>query len=305
MGSPQQPDEIYAVEGAEPRAAVASERRLARARFSSRRVEEHEASRARTAPRSTACSSKPPDYASGKRYPAMLRIHGGPVDQFQRRLRLRLADPRGQRLRRPRREPARQLGPRREVLARRSGPTGATRTSRTCSAAVDDAVRRGIADPDRLGVGGWSYGGILTNYVIARTRASRRRPAAPASRTSSRATARTSTSASTRWSSGTPWKNPEAWAKVSFPFLHADRIKTPTLFLGGESDFNVPLLNSEQMYQALRSLGVADAARHLSGAVPRPAQAVVPARSATSATSPWYDKWVKPGKKAEGARAGS
>jgi len=41
------------------------------------------------------------------------------------------------------------------------------------------------------------------------------------------------------------------------PFFHADRIKTPTLFLCGEKDFNVPLVGSEQMYQALRSLGVA------------------------------------------------
>ena len=55
---------------------------------------------------------------------------------------------------------------------------------------------------------------------------------------------------------GTPWKNLEGWLKVSFPFLHADRITTPTLFLCGEDDFNVPLINSEQMYQALRSLGV-------------------------------------------------
>ena len=36
-------------------------------------------------------------------------------------------------------------------------------------AAVDDAVERGWADPQRLGVGGWSYGGILTNYVITQT----------------------------------------------------------------------------------------------------------------------------------------
>ncbi len=43
---------------------------------------------------------------------------------------------------------------------------------------------------------------------------------------------------------------------MSYPFFHADRIKTPTLFLCGEKDFNVPLLGSEQMYQALRSLGV-------------------------------------------------
>ena len=54
---------------------------------------------------------------------------------------------------------------------------------------------------------------------------------------------------------GTPWGNTEAWLRVSYPFLHADRIVTPTLFMCGDKDFNVPLLNSEQMYQALKSLG--------------------------------------------------
>jgi dipeptidyl aminopeptidase/acylaminoacyl peptidase len=43
---------------------------------------------------------------------------------------------------------------------------------------------------------------------------------------------------------------------VSYPFLHADRIRTPTLFLGGDKDFNVPIAGSEQMYQSLRTLGV-------------------------------------------------
>ena len=52
-----------------------------------------------------------------------------------------------------------------------------------------------------------------------------------------------------------PWRNLDVWLHNSFPFLHADRIVTPTLFLCGQDDFNVPLLNSEQMYQALRSLG--------------------------------------------------
>jgi dipeptidyl aminopeptidase/acylaminoacyl peptidase len=55
---------------------------------------------------------------------------------------------------------------------------------------------------------------------------------------------------------GLPWKSTEVYLKLSYPFLHADRIKTPTLFLCGQKDFNVPLLNSEQMYQALRTLGV-------------------------------------------------
>ena len=53
-----------------------------------------------------------------------------------------------------------------------------------------------------------------------------------------------------------PWKSEDLWIKLSYPFFHADRIHTPTLFLGGEKDFNVPLVGGEQMYQALRSLGI-------------------------------------------------
>ena len=55
---------------------------------------------------------------------------------------------------------------------------------------------------------------------------------------------------------GPPWKNQDLWIKISYPFFHADRIKTPTLFMVGEKDFNVPLAGSEQMYQALKSNGV-------------------------------------------------
>ena len=65
---------------------------------------------------------------------------------------------------------------------------------------------------------------------------------------------------------GVPWQNLETWTRISYPFLHADRIKTPTLFLCGQNDLNVPLLNTEQMYQSLRKLWRADGA----GDLPRP-----------------------------------
>jgi len=55
---------------------------------------------------------------------------------------------------------------------------------------------------------------------------------------------------------GAPWKNEKGWIRISYPMFHADRITTPTLFMGGASDFNVPLVGGEQMYQALRMLGV-------------------------------------------------
>ena len=55
---------------------------------------------------------------------------------------------------------------------------------------------------------------------------------------------------------GPPWKSQDLWIKISYPFFHADRIKTPALFMGGSADFNVPIIGGEQMYQALRSLGI-------------------------------------------------
>jgi dipeptidyl aminopeptidase/acylaminoacyl peptidase len=61
--------------------------------------------------------------------------------------------------------------------------------------------------------------------------------------------------------------------KISYPFLHADRIKTPTLFLGGDKDMNVPLHNGEQMYQALKSMGIDTELVDLSRTVSRPLDA--------------------------------
>ena len=123
-------------------------------------------------------------------------------------------------------------------------------------AAVDDAVARGQVDPNRLGVGGWSYGGMSTNYLIASTT---RFKAAVSGASISNVMAGYGTDQYIRdyeHELGSPWTHPEAWQKISYPFLQADKIKTPTLFLCGESDYNVPLLNSEQMYQALQTLGV-------------------------------------------------
>jgi dipeptidyl aminopeptidase/acylaminoacyl peptidase len=123
-------------------------------------------------------------------------------------------------------------------------------------AAVDDAIARGLADPERLVVGGWSYGGMSTNYLIASTSRFR---AAFSGASISNILAGYGTDQYIRdyeYELGSPWTHPEVWRKISYPFLHADKIKTPTLFLCGESDYNVPLLNSEQMYQALRTLGV-------------------------------------------------
>jgi dipeptidyl aminopeptidase/acylaminoacyl peptidase len=122
--------------------------------------------------------------------------------------------------------------------------------------AVDEAVRVGVADADRLGIGGWSYGGILTDYTIATT--TRFKAAVSGAGSANQLSMYGTDQYISQYNLelGAPWKSPETWMKVSYPFFHADRIKTPTLFMGGQSDFNVPIIGGEQMYQALRTLGV-------------------------------------------------
>lgn len=122
--------------------------------------------------------------------------------------------------------------------------------------AADYVVQNGIADSEKLGIGGWSYGGILTDYTIA---------------SDTRFKAASSGAGVAMVSSmygvdqyilqydnelGSPWKNFDKYVALSYPFLKADRIKTPTQFMVGESDFNVPSVGSEQMYQAFKSLGI-------------------------------------------------
>jgi dipeptidyl aminopeptidase/acylaminoacyl peptidase len=197
----------------------------------------------------------PPDFDPTKKYPAILRIHGGPVSQFEHRFNYEwqlfatngyvvvAANPRGS-------------SGRGEAFSKAIWADWGHLDVQDVLAAVDAAVARGLADPHRLGVGGWSYGGMLTNYTIA---TDHRFKAATSGASIANILAGYGTDEYVReyeLELGRPWEHPDVWTRVSFPFLHADRITTPTLFLAGDRDFNVPLLNSEQMYQALRSLGI-------------------------------------------------
>jgi dipeptidyl aminopeptidase/acylaminoacyl peptidase len=122
--------------------------------------------------------------------------------------------------------------------------------------AIDAIQKQSWVDSTRLGIGGWSYGGILTNYTIAQD--TRFKAAISGAGSSNQISMYGSDMYIQQYEQelGPPWKNPDLWVKISYPFFKADRIKTPTLFLVGQNDFNVPLAGSEQMYQALRSLGV-------------------------------------------------
>lgn len=123
-------------------------------------------------------------------------------------------------------------------------------------AGVADALAKGIADPARLYIGGWSYGGMLTNYVIA---SDTRFKAAVSGASISNVLAGYGTDQYIRdyeVELGRPWEHMDVWLRNSYPFYHNEKIVTPTLWMAGDKDFNVPLLNSEQMYQALKSRNI-------------------------------------------------
>ena len=256
MGTPLLPDEIYAVD----RDAKSGPRRLSKqndawlAEVRLGAVEETKF-KSKDGTEIHGFLTKPPDYVPGQRYPTILRLHGGPVGQFECSFDeewqwfaangyvVLAPNPRGS-------------SGRGEKFQTAIYADWGNVDTQDVLASVDDAVARGIADPDRLGVGGWSYGSMLTNYVIATTQ---RFKAATSGAGSSNPLAAYGSDQYIReyeQELGPPWKNLDAWLRVSFPFYKADRITTPTLFLCGEADFNMPIVGSEQMYQALRSMGV-------------------------------------------------
>jgi dipeptidyl aminopeptidase/acylaminoacyl peptidase len=124
--------------------------------------------------------------------------------------------------------------------------------------AADQLTKDGIIDGNNMGIGGWSYGGILTDYTIASD--TRFKAACSGAGSAMQLSLVGVDQYITQFENeiGYPWKdkNIEKYLKLSYPYLKADRIKTPTLFLTGEKDFNVPAVGSEQMYQALRALGI-------------------------------------------------
>jgi len=204
----------------------------------------------------------PVGYVRGQRYPTILWIHGGPNGQDDHSLELWGYGPPLER------QFFATHGYAVLAVNYRGGTGRGAQYARSIAAdwghhevedllaGVDYAVAQGIADPARLGIGGWSYGGILTDYTIA---SDTRFKAAISGAGSANQTGMYGVDEyiiEYNAELGPPWADAALWQKLSYPFFHAERIKTPTLFLGGDRDFNVPLAGGEQMYQALRTLGV-------------------------------------------------
>ena len=196
----------------------------------------------------------PPDYEPGRRYPTLLRIHGGPVSQYDFSFSAEA-----------------QLFAANGYVVVRANPRGSSGYGQAFSAAlwanwgnpdfddvvaaVDFAVDEGYSDPERLGVGGWAYGGILTNYVITKTE--RFKGAITGASEVLYISNYGHDHYQREWEKelGLPWENRELWEAIS-PYNNVDKVSTPTLVMGGKEDWNVPINNSELLYQSLKRRGI-------------------------------------------------
>jgi dipeptidyl aminopeptidase/acylaminoacyl peptidase len=196
---------------------------------------------------------KPVDYVPGKKYPTLLRPHGGPVwayyAEFQDLAQLLAAS--GYVVLLPNPRGSTGYG---EDFAKAIFADWGNKDFQDDMAFIDYAVAQGIADPDKLGVGGWSYGGISTDFIITQT-----------TRFKAAISGAGAADYSSMWGHdqyqrdyttelGYPWEHASTWEHVAYISKIKD-VTTPTMFVGGNIDWNVPILGGEQMYQSLKALG--------------------------------------------------
>ena len=160
-------------------------------------------------------------------------------------------------------------------------------------AGVDQVIEMGVADPDRLGVMGWSYGGYMTSWIITQTN---RFKAASVGAGVTNLMSFTGTSDVPGfvpdYFSGEYWETFEEWRSHSAMF-QVGGVKTPTLIQLGERDVRVPVSQGYEFYNALKRQNV-------------PVKMVVYPRQPHGIREPklqvdamhrnleWFDRWLMP-----------
>ncbi len=197
----------------------------------------------------------PPGYEAGTKVPLLLSIHGGPagvwrpgftaIDHVYANLGWAVLEPnvRG----------STSYG---DALLRGNMKDIGGGDYRDAQAGVDALIAQGIADPDRLAIRGWSYGGILGGWTITQT--ARFKAASLGAMVADWASeyAMGFNHDVKRWYiGGTPWDNPERFRWYS-SYTHVSKVTTPTLLLHGEKDDTDTIGQSMMFYQGLKDRGV-------------------------------------------------
>ena len=200
---------------------------------------------------------KPQGYDGKSKLPLIALIHGGPTGAWQDNIETwgQLLVERGYAVFYPNIRGSSGYG--QKFIEMNRGDWGGA-DFRDVMAGVDDLVAKGIADPDKLAIGGWSYGGYMAEWAITQTT---RFKASVSGAGLSNLISEYGTEQGPsydEWFYGLPYE-PDKIAGFlnSSPFVHLKKAKTPTLILQGDADPTDPPGQSEELYRGLKRYGVA------------------------------------------------
>jgi dipeptidyl aminopeptidase/acylaminoacyl peptidase len=197
----------------------------------------------------------PAGYRAGTRLPLVLSIHGGPAGVFSASFRgiNHVYAGLGWAVLEPNVRGSSTYG---DALLRGNMKDIGGGDYQDLITGVDALIAQGIADPDRLVLRGWSYGGILGGWTITQTdRFKAASLGAMVSDWASEYAMGFNHDIRLWYIGGTPWDNPEGYRRQS-PFTHIAKVKTPTILLHGEEDTTDTVGQSMIYYQGLKDRGV-------------------------------------------------
>ncbi len=202
----------------------------------------------------------PIGYQAGQKVPMILNVHGGPTGVFQQSFvggrgtyPIATFASKGYAILRP--NPRGSSGYGTEFRRANIKDWGGA-DYLDLMAGVDKVVEMGVADENRLGVMGWSYGGYMTSWIVTQTRRFKAASAgAPVTNLMSFNGTADIPSFIPDYFGGQSWENPEIYANHSAMF-NVKGVTTPTLIEHGEADVRVPISQGYEFYNALKSQGV-------------------------------------------------
>ena len=202
----------------------------------------------------------PNNYVSGTKVPLILNIHGGPAGVFNQSFiggrgvyPLATLASRGFAILRP--NPRGSSGYGTEFRRANMKDWGGMDYEDIMSG-VDKAIEIGVADPNKLGVMGWSYGGYMTSTIITKTKRFKAASAgAPVTNLMSFNGTADIPAFVPDYFSGQSWEIPEVYARHSAMF-NIKGVTTPTLIQHGDADVRVPISQGFELYNALKQQGV-------------------------------------------------
>jgi len=239
---------------------------------------------------------RPRGYRRGKRYPMLVVAHGGPTGAFMNTFEPGPPGPypyavfaeRGYVVLMPNPRGSVNYG---EAFKRANYRDWGGGDYQDIMSGVDAMVDRGIADPNRLGMMGWSYGGYMTAWTVSQTNRFKAVSVGAGICNAHSMYGSNDISGYLRAFFGSlPWRDPEAYASRS-ALTYADQVRSPVLIQHGERDVRVPFTQALEFHQALKERGVPVTFV----AYPRQGHGIGEPRlilDAMTRNLEWFDKWV-------------